>query len=448
VAPPSRANGLGLGARLRMTLDDALALMVRSVLRIFYRGIEIVGLERIPRGAPLLVVANHVNGLVDPLLIVGFLGLRPRILAKNTLWRHPVVAPLLVLGGALPVYRRQDGARVSRNVETFGRCRSALARGSVVLLFPEGTSHSEPHRLPLKTGAARIALEAEERHGPLGLRIVPVGLTYEAKGQFLSRVLVFVGDAIDPAPEVAAYGGDPRGAVKTLTERIAEELDAVTVSHASWREARLVDRAVGLVAGLRGFETSAASLAGRFTLRERVLRRHEELKKIDAASAARLAAAIVRFDSAVAAAGLDVSALEGPAEGGEGPPRWQRRLLWPLRLAGIVLNWPPYRLAGLLSDRFARSPDDPATYKILAAMLTFPAAWALEVVAAARLGGLACGLAAALLAPVGGVVALRFLGRPHPPRIEAHERILERLRAERDALRRELSGVNARLGGR
>ncbi len=444
---PGPSKGVRLAARLRGALDDVLALAVRRVLRIFYRRIEIVGLERVPRGTPLLVVANHVNGLVDPMLILGFLGLRPRILAKSTLWRHPVVAPLLVLGGAVPVYRRQDGARVSRNWETFTRCRSTLARGNALLLFPEGTSHSEPHSLPLKTGAARIALEAEERHGPLGLRIVPVGLTYEAKGEFRSRVLVFVGDALDPTPERNHYDRDPRGAVKALTAKIAEGLNAVTVSHASWQEARAVDRAISLVSGLRGFETSAASLEGRFALRQRVLRRHEALKMIDPAVADRLAAAIARYDAAAAARGIAVSALDGPGENLPEPERWKRWLLFPLRLSGVLLNWSPYRVAGLLSDCLACSPADPATYKILAAMLTFPVAWILEVLVAARVGGPLYGVVTAVLAPVGGIVALGFLGRPRLPLIEAHERIQEALGAEREALRRELSVATTRLEG-
>jgi 1-acyl-sn-glycerol-3-phosphate acyltransferase len=86
-------------ATLRRGLDAALALWGRVVLRVFFREIEIVGRERLPRGCPLLVVANHVNSLVDPMLIGAFLGLRPRILAKSTLWRHPVMAPLLVVAG-------------------------------------------------------------------------------------------------------------------------------------------------------------------------------------------------------------------------------------------------------------------------------------------------------------------------------------------------------------
>ena len=88
---------------------------VRLMLGLFFRDVEMVGRERIPPGVPRLVIANHVNNLIDPMVIMGYTGLRPRFLAKSTLWRHPIVAPALLLLGALPVYRRRDGAPVERN---------------------------------------------------------------------------------------------------------------------------------------------------------------------------------------------------------------------------------------------------------------------------------------------------------------------------------------------
>jgi 1-acyl-sn-glycerol-3-phosphate acyltransferase len=324
----------GMRERWRRGLDRVLALSARLTLRVFFREIEVVGLARVPRGVPLLVVANHVNSLVDPLLILAFLGVRLRILAKSTLWRHPVVAPLLVLGGAVPVYRRQDGTDMTRNFDTFRRCRAVLAGGGAVLLFPEGTSHSQPHRLPLKTGAARIALETEACHGPVGLRVIPVGLSYEAKGEFRSRVLIHVGDPIDPTPERERYGRQGRVAVRELTERIARGLDRVA-----------------------GYG--------------------DELKEAPSA--------------------------RKPA----------RRAVLALPMAvGVALNWLPYRLPGWIADRLSRSPDDPATHKLLAALLTFPLVWALEALAAGMLAGGAAGLAVALLAPLTGLAALVYWDRP------------------------------------
>src|SRR5262249_12103568 len=192
--PGLRSPRLPMPALLRHVVDDAAAGLARLCLRVFFRDVEVVGTERLPRGVPLLFIANHVNNLIDPMVIMAFVGGRPRFLAKSTLWRHPVVAPLLVFSGAVPVYRHSDGARVARNFETFARCREILARGATVAVFPEGQSHNQPGPAPLKTGAARIALETEARHGRLGLRIVPVGLVYEDKQRFRSRVLVQVGD--------------------------------------------------------------------------------------------------------------------------------------------------------------------------------------------------------------------------------------------------------------
>ncbi len=180
------------------------------------------------RAARGCVVAHHVNSLVDPLLIFAFVPGQPRFLAKSTLWQHPVIAPLVIVSDALPVYRHQDGVEVARNMDTFARAREILGQGGTVALFPEGRSHSEPRPLPLKTGAARIALHAIADDHAEGLRIIPIGVVYEDKGRFRSRVVLRVGEPIDPAPEAATYATEGRVAVRKLTDRIAAGLAEAT----------------------------------------------------------------------------------------------------------------------------------------------------------------------------------------------------------------------------
>ncbi|HET9765317.1 MAG TPA: 1-acyl-sn-glycerol-3-phosphate acyltransferase, partial [Thermoanaerobaculia bacterium] len=189
----------------------------RLLLRVFFGRIEVIGAERVDAAgaAPLLYVANHNNGLVDPLLVLGFLPGRPRFLAKDTLWSNPVLRPFLALGRVIPIYRPQDAreraageggaARGSANEESFRRCREVLEAGGAVALFPEGKSHSEPALAELKTGAARILLglapAARER-----VAVVPVGLLYDAPAIFRSRVLVAVGEPLE-AEELDLAGG-------------------------------------------------------------------------------------------------------------------------------------------------------------------------------------------------------------------------------------------------
>ncbi len=243
-----------------------IATVARLLLATFFRDVEVVGEERVPAGRPLVLVANHVNGLVDPLLVLGALPLAPRFLAKSTLWKIPVLSRLLDLARALPVYRRQDegadpaesggdAARLATNEATFARCFDELAAGGAIALFPEGASHNQPALQPLKTGAARIALGAEAGRASagraLGVAILPVGFTFDARGRFRSRALVEVGEPLDPAPELALYASGPdaqAAAVRALTARIDAALQRVTLNYATWDEARLIARAADLYA--------------------------------------------------------------------------------------------------------------------------------------------------------------------------------------------------------
>ena len=324
---------------LRRGLDGVVTGLARLMLHVFFREVELLGSERLPRGVPLVIASNHANSVVDGVLLLALPGVRPRLLAKSTLWSHPFMRPLLVLAGALPVYRRQDpGVDMAGNLATFARCHEALAGGVNIALFPEGTSHNEPHALPLKTGAARIVLEAEAVRGPLGVRIVPVGLSYEAKGRFRSKVRVSVGHPIDPAAEVARYGTQPGVAIRALTARIAFGLEEVTRVE-GWPEER------------RSVIPSSAWGAFRVLL------------------------------------GI------------------------PVLLAAVVLNWIPYRVPGWVSDRLSTTPDEPATYKLLAGLLAFPLVWSAEVALAAHAAGALWGLAVAVAAPTSGYAALRLRSR-------------------------------------
>src|SRR3712207_4787653 len=176
--------------RQRGSLTRRLIQIAVSVaLRLFFRRIETSGAGRVEPDAPLVFVLNHPNGLIDPALAFCALPRRVSFLAKSTLFRLPVVGWLMRVVDALPVYRRVDeGEDMKRNAETFRACRELLRRGGSIALFPEGVSHDSTRLLPLKTGAARIALgavslrdEHDEGSQELPLKIVPVGLYYTSK---------------------------------------------------------------------------------------------------------------------------------------------------------------------------------------------------------------------------------------------------------------------------
>ena len=148
--------------RRRGALAQRLVHAVISVaLRLFFRRIETSGAHLVPTEGPHVFVINHPNGLIDPGLVYTALPRRISFLAKSTLFEMPVIGSMLRTIEALPLYRRVDeGADLSQNRRTFDVCRQLLRRGRCIALFPEGVSHNAPRLLPLKTGAARIALSA------------------------------------------------------------------------------------------------------------------------------------------------------------------------------------------------------------------------------------------------------------------------------------------------
>lgn len=124
---------------------------------------------------------------------------------------------------------------------------SVLAKGECLGVFPEGTSHTEPHLIPLKDGVSWAAMEylaylrgTEENKGAKDGRpamIVPVGIAYCDKSKYRSRAVVTYGPVIDPtqyADEFFSGEGAKKAAVKKLTKAIELEMYKMTVNAPDW----------------------------------------------------------------------------------------------------------------------------------------------------------------------------------------------------------------------
>jgi glycerol-3-phosphate O-acyltransferase / dihydroxyacetone phosphate acyltransferase len=164
---------------MRVLADRFVRWVARLATLGWFRAVDVTGLERIPRAGPALLVANHHGGFVDPTLLVAIVSRPVRFLAMARLWRIWPLRPLLALAGAIPVHRAHDRAGersgTPSNVDAFAAAFAHLREGGAIGIFPEGQASDEAHLLPIRTGAARIALGAHSR-GAMGLRIVPVGL--------------------------------------------------------------------------------------------------------------------------------------------------------------------------------------------------------------------------------------------------------------------------------
>ncbi|HSJ10459.1 MAG TPA: 1-acyl-sn-glycerol-3-phosphate acyltransferase [Longimicrobiales bacterium] len=416
-----------------------------------FQTIESVG-ETIPDG-PVLVVANHPNALLDPLVIFRVAGRPTRPLAKAPLFDQKFVGTLLRGLGGLPVYRTQDDpTQMHRNEDTFRGAIAALRAGDAVQIYPEGRSHSEPSLVPMRTGAARIALGAEAESGwTLGLRIVPIGLTYRGKERLRGRVLASIAEPFTIAHLRALHESDPVAAVRELTDEIAARLDAVTLNVAGHRDADLIDAAERLYArekGVTGWRTRDA-LAERLPRLRAFAHGLAWLRDTDPARHQRLARAVSHYRRRTEMLG---------AHDGDVPPRYTFRgtlryivvqaallvLLAPLALIGTVIWYPTY-LAPRFTLRMAR-PDFEgiATYKLATGFLMVPLTVALGIVVAGVFWGWRGAVAAALLVPLSGFAALVWHGRWQAVRQDAtlFFRVLFR-RDHRDRLAAERARLTA-----
>jgi glycerol-3-phosphate O-acyltransferase/dihydroxyacetone phosphate acyltransferase len=423
-------------------LRRAITALLRFALRVFFRRIEVVGRRRVPLDGACLFVLNHPNALVDPAFVLAYAPRSVSFLAKSPLFRMPVIGSLIRALDSIPVYRKQDegeGAS-SRNRETFERSAELLRRGGTIAICPEGASHSEPYLLPLKTGAARIALgaaaemakdeggrmkdergaamdevNAEEASLHPSLYVVPAGLYYTAKTSFRSGALLYFGEPIPVEAAAEDEHGEPaRERVRELSDRIAESLRALTLNADRHEALAMVGRAERIFSS---DEDEGVSLERELRRRRRFVEGYAYHRTHSPERLEVLEARIRQYEESLTQAGFEDPRQLTAAAVSEYARAWTILtrvalflLLSPAALAGALVHYPAYKLAGVLATKFARQYDDVlSTFKIAAALLLFPLTWCAVAVLLYLFAGWWGVLTALVCGPLTGYVALRTL---------------------------------------
>ena len=399
-------------------LYRAVRALAKFWLWFLFKSVDVRHPERVPAAGPILLCVNHPNNLIDSLLVGSAVRRKVHYLATAAMFRRPLMARFLLACGAIPVYRKQDDPdKMDRNLDTFSACFAAFARGRLVAIYPEGTTHAEVRVQRIKTGAARIALGYEADH-PGELRMIPIGLSFEARKSFRGRVLVAFGEPIHPAAYLQAYREDPVKAVDALTRDLQWAMEAQVVNVERIDDQRLVRAVEELYREeLAQQVMDARGLARRDVDPVRLSRSiADALRHFKAANPARVESLwqrIQAYRSLLAQYRVRDEVVRARRQ--RLPTRTRLVYSWdaivglPFFGYGAVVNALPYYVPRWLARRMARKETDYATIRLLASIVAFPLFWSLETWLVARMAGAGWAAVFALSLPLSGVIAYRYL---------------------------------------
>jgi 1-acyl-sn-glycerol-3-phosphate acyltransferase len=192
-------------------------LILHVIFGLYFRW-KVYNRERVPRTGPVILAANHAS-FMDPPLVGTALPRGIHYLARESLFRFPVIGPALRYLDAVPV-DRQAGA---------GGLKIILDRlfdGAAIILFPEGTRSHDGNLLPARSG---IGLAVIKSDAP----VIPVRIfgSHRAYGRrhWLPRprkVIVKFGHSMDFSSLRNEAKAAPKPRLKEIYQEVAERIMA------------------------------------------------------------------------------------------------------------------------------------------------------------------------------------------------------------------------------
>lgn len=140
-------------------------IIIKSILLflvlVFFR-VKKIGEENIPKEGAVLICPNHIHFL-DPVSVVVTAKRKINVLAKEELWKNPILRYLAEVFGGHPVKR--DGTGIA----AIKAALKVLKSEEPLLMYPEGTRNGIAKGLKPKEGAVTLAIKS-------GAPIIPIGI--------------------------------------------------------------------------------------------------------------------------------------------------------------------------------------------------------------------------------------------------------------------------------
>jgi glycerol-3-phosphate O-acyltransferase / dihydroxyacetone phosphate acyltransferase len=361
-------------------LYSFLRFLLRIAVRVFFKSIHITDKENIPNKGPLIIVANHPNTFMDPIIIATILNRKIFFLAKGEVFKSGFTRWLLPKFNMIPVYRKQDDAGdLHKNEETFDKCYEHLENNGVILIFPEGTSVTERKLRKIKTGAARIALGAEAKNNfKLGVKILQIGLNYSDAQSFKSDLFVKIDKPTELKDFEKEYRQDPFNTATKLTEQIRLRLE----EHIINTENNYLDSLLANIEILykiklaKEFGFSLKEKEEDFILTKNIAERIHYFFESDPDRVSRLDEKVKRYLNTLSRIGISDAVIRKEEKRKSFILNNTLSILYlilgfPLYLYGLINNYLPYRIPGLVARKISREKEYYAPIAMVTGIFTF-----------------------------------------------------------------------------
>ena len=190
----------------------------QAAFRVYFRW-RAYGVNNVPRTGPCILASNHVS-FADPLLVSAGPYRDFQFLARESLFRNPVVGAILRSWNVVPVDRDGGGAGGLKKV------LDHLLSGGGIGLFPEGTRTPDGRLLPARSGIGLAVVKSD-------CPVVPVRIFggYEAFGRHTKwprpwKVVVKYGRPLDFVALRAEARTCSKPRLKAIYQEVADQLMA------------------------------------------------------------------------------------------------------------------------------------------------------------------------------------------------------------------------------